>query len=404
MKKYVMFAIVFCIISLWMIDYNLNKTKERMNKEEDTQTVVSNVGEERYMFLSYIDYSKLLKNKKKEEKMRNIDEMVSNVHHANFTTILLQVRPFSDSLYFSSYYPTSSTVVKKEGDTLDLDILEYFIKKTHAFNMKLYAWVNPYRVRNVSDVSTISKDSPFYKWINTRHMEVIDKKGIFLNPSSKEVNKLILNGIDELSRNYDIDGLIYDDYFYPNDEIDYLDYKEYINKGGEKKLRDYHLEVVNALIKNTYTTIKKNNKKIVFGISPDGNIKNNYNAHYADVKVWCSKKGYIDFIMPQVYYGFLHSVVPFSDTILNWDNLIKNDIDLIPALSLYKAGDKDLYAGSGEKEWQENYDIIKRQIIYSRSLSHYKGFALYRYDYFFNNLNYNENVMKEVENVKEITK
>ena len=164
------------------------------------------------------------------------------------------------------------------------------------------------------------------------------------------------------------------------------------------------MEVVNTLIKNTYTTIKKNNKKIVFGISPDGNIKNNYNAHYADVKVWCSKKGYIDFIMPQVYYGFLHSVVPFSDTILNWDNLIKNDIDLIPALSLYKAGDKDLYAGSGEKEWQENYDIIKRQIIYSRSLSHYKGFALYRYDYFFNNLNYNENVMKEVENVKEITK
>ena len=106
--------------------------------------------------------------------------------------------------------------------------------------------------------------------------------------------------------------------------------------------------------------------------------------------------------MPQVYYGFLHDTVPFASTVEDWNNLIKNDINLIPALSLYKAGDKDIYAGSGEDEWIKNYDIIKRQIIYSRNLSHYSGFAIYRYDYYFNNLSYNEHVIKEYNNIKKI--
>ncbi len=400
MKKYILIAIVFCMISLWMIDYNLNKAKPKT--QEETKTVMNTTDEDRYIFVSYIDYSKLLKNKTKEEKQKNIDEMVNNVNNANFNTIILQVRPFADSIYFSSYFPTSSTVVTNEGDELDLDILDYFVKKTHAFNMRIYAWINPYRVRNVSDPTTITKESVAYQWINTNHLDVIADKGIFFNPSSKEVQKLIINGIDELSKNYQIDGLLFDDYFYPNEEIDYTNYKEYVNNGGEKSLKEYHLEVVNELIYNAYKTIKNNNKNILFGIAPDGNINNNYNTHHADVKKWCSSKDYIDFIMPQVYYGFLHDVVPFAETIEQWNNLITNDISLIPALSLYKAGDKDTYAGSGYDEWVSNYDIIKRQIIYSRNLSKYKGFAIYRYDYYFNNLNYNDNVLKEIDNIKSI--
>lgn len=400
MKKYIIFAICFCMVSLWMIDYNLNKTNNKL--KEETQAVMEKTEEDRYVFISYIDYSKLLKNKSKEEKQKNIDEMVNNIHNANFNVVILQVRAFADSIYYSDYFATSSTVVANEGDDLDLDILDYFIKKTHAFNMRLYAWVNPYRVRNVSDVSTISDKSVAYQWINTNHLDVITDKGIFLNPSSKEVQKLIINGVDELSKNYDIDGLLFDDYFYPSEEIDYTNYKEYVNKGGEKNLSDYHLEVVNDLIYNVYKTIKNNNKSILFGVSPDGNINNNYSTHHADVKKWCSSSDYIDFIMPQVYYGFLHDVVPFVDTIEEWNGLITNDIELIPALSLYKAGDKDTYAGSGYEEWVDNYDIIKRQIIYSRNLSKYKGFAIYRYDYYFNNLNYNDNVLKEINNIKSI--
>lgn len=400
-KKYIVFAILFCMVSLWMIDYNLSKTNKKII-EEKTEPVIKEIEEDRYVFVSYIDYSKLLKNKSKEEKEKNIDEMVNNINNANFNVLILQVRPFADSIYFSNYYPTSSTVVKKEGDTLDLDILDYFIKKAHAFNMRLYAWVNPYRVRNVSDSSTISKDSTIYKWLNTDHLKIIENKGIFFNPSSKEVNELIINGIDELSKNYDIDGLLFDDYFYPSKDIDSKNYKQYLKNGGEKNLQEYHLGIVNDLIENVYKTIKKNNSKILFGISPDGNINNNYSTHYADVKTWCKATGYIDFIMPQVYYGFLHDVVPFSDTIEEWNELIKNDIVLIPALSLYKAGDKDTYAGSGYDEWVNNFDIIKRQIIYSRNLSKYQGFAIYRYDYYFNNLNYNNHVLKEINNMKSI--
>ncbi len=404
MKKYLVFAVVFCIISLWIVDYNLNKTNKKISQPKVKQ-VINEVKEDRYIFVSYIDYSKLLKGKTKEEQEKNIDEMVNNIHNANYNVVILQIRPFADSIYHSSYFNTSSTVVSQEGDELVLDILDYFIKKTHNFNMKLYAWINPYRVRNVSDPTTISNKSVAYKWINTKNLEVIDNKGIFFNPSSKEVQKLIINGIDEVSKNYDIDGMLFDDYFYPNEEIDYLDYKEYVNKGGEYSLKKYHEEIINNLVKEAYQTVKKNNSNIMFGISPDGNIKNDYSVHHADVKTWCKNDNYVDFIMPQVYYGFLHDTVPFATTVEDWNDLIEKDnISLIPALSLYKAGTKDMYAGSGENEWVENYDIIKRQIIYSRNLSHYSGFAIYRYDYYFNNLNYNDTVMKETNNMKSLLK
>ena len=199
MKKFLIFAVVFCMISLWIVDYNLAKTKKNVI-DNHAEEVIKKIDEDRYIFISYIDYSKLLKNKSKEEKQKNIEEMVNNVANANFNVIILQVRPFADSIYYSDYFPTSSTVVSKEGNHLDLDILDYFIKKSHDKNIKLYAWVNPYRVRNVSDPTTIGKTSVAYKWINTRNLEVIDSKGIFFNPSSKEVQELIINGIDELSK------------------------------------------------------------------------------------------------------------------------------------------------------------------------------------------------------------
>ena len=168
-------------------------------------------------------------------------------------------------------------------------------------------------------------------------------------------------------------------------------------------LKEFRLSVITSLIKKTYDLIKSYDKSILFGISPDGNIDNNYNSNYVDTRLFCSKKGYIDYIMPQVYYGFLNSTRPFETTIKSWNNLITNDIDLIPALAFYKTGNIDNYAKEGINEWIEYNNIIAREVMLSRELTNYKGFAIFRYDSIFNN-NLSENAFLEKENLKNIIK
>ena len=158
---------------------------------------------------------------------------------------------------------------------------------------------------------------------------------------------------------------------------------------------------ISNMISSVYSCIKKNNKDILFGISPQGNISNNYNNEYLDIKKILSEEGYIDYIMPQIYFGFNNGSRPFIETIKEWSNLIINKkIMLIPALSLYKSGSSDKYAGGGINEWIDNSDIIKRQIIYSRNIKFYYGFSVFRYDHFYNSTN---SMMKEeVSNIKDI--
>ena len=147
--------------------------------------------------------------------------------------------------------------------------------------------------------------------------------------------------------------------------------------------------------------IKDYDKEILFGISPDGNIENNYNSNYVDTITFVTKEGYLDYIMPQVYYGFLNSIKPFEETIKSWNNLITIDIDLIPALAFYKSGNVDKYAKEGVNEWIEYNNIISREVMLSRSLSNYSGFAIFRYDSIFGN-NLTENAFLEKENLKNI--
>lgn len=399
MKKFIFLAIIFIVFSFIIVEYKSNLLNSNENdivfQEEDLE-------EYRAIFLSYIDYSKLLKNKSSEEMKMNIDNVISNLKNEKYNVLILQVRSFSDAIYKSNIFPSSSTVVLEEGNELKFDILDYFIEKAHVENIKLFAWINPYRVRNTTDINTISEDNPAYKWLNTNNISVIEDKGIFYNPASIDVQNLIIEGVKEVA-NYNVDGILFDDYFYPSNDIDKINYEEYI-KEEYVSLNDYHLKMVNNLIKRVYSTIKNKNKKILFGISPEGNIDNNYTRNYADVKTWLKEDGYIDFIMPQIYYGFLNGVIPFNDAIDEWNELIENDSILIPALALYKVGEIDTYAKEGKNEWLENDDILKRQIEYSRNLSKYKGFSIYRYDYYFNYDSYNDTILKEINNIKSIVK
>lgn len=355
--------------------------------------------EKRGIFISYIELKKYIKDKDNKTSKENIDKIIKNIKDSKFNMIILQVRSFSDAIYKSNIFPWSEIVSSEEGIYPGYDILDYFIKQAHFNKIELHAWINPYRIRSTNNIDSIIEDNPAYKWLNTNNVSIIEK-GIYYNPASSEVENLILDGIRELVNNYDVDGIHFDDYFYPNNDIDNYNYSEYI-KDNNISLRDYRLMIINNLIKKIYKITKE--KGILFGISPEGNIENNYNINYADVYTWGSSNGYVDYLMPQIYYGFTNEVKPFYRVLDEWDNLIKNsNIKLIPALSLYKSGEKDIYAKSGENEWIENDNILMKQILISRNKSNYNGFSIFRYDYMYSDEKKSINVINEIKNIKKI--
>ena len=196
--------------------------------------------------------------------------------------------------------------------------------------------------------------------------------------------------------------MLFDDYFYPDDDIDQIDYLNYQKDHPSISKEEYHLEVVNHLIRKVYKECKK--KKVLFGIAPEGNMDNNYHKNYADVKEWLKNDQYIDFIMPQLYYGFYNSVKPYLKTLEEWNNMIENkSIQLIPALAIYKSGLLDQYAKEGKEEWINNQDIIMKQVLLSRNQEQYRGFSLFRYGNIFDE-EINEYGKQEMYNLHKILK
>ena len=390
-REYYLILIIFLLVVIYIFIPKDTLKKEDKSKIEE---------EKRAVFISYIELGNNLRGKSSEEMKRTINDILDNVKNFGFNMIILQVRSFSDAIYKSSIYPSSRSVVNTEGDDLPFDILDYFVKKAHNKNLELHAWINPYRISNDTDISVISKDNPAYSMLNSTNIEVTDN-GIYYNPASNKVETLILEGIEEIIKNYDVDGIHFDDYFYPkSDDIDKREYEKSL-KDNNLTLQQFRLNTISSLIKKTYKLIKSYDKSILFGISPDGNIDNNYNSNYVDTRLFCTEKGYLDYIMPQVYYGFFNSTKPFEDTVKSWNNLITNNIELIPALAFYKTGNVDDYAKDGSNEWIEYNNIIAREVMLSRELSNYSGFAIFRYDSLFGN-NLTETSFLERENLKNI--
>lgn len=149
--------------------------------------------------------------------------------------------------------------------------------------------------------------------------------------------------------------------------------------------------------------IKAEDEDIVFGISPQGNMDNNYNNQFIDVKEWLTEDGYIDYICPQIYFGFQNSACPYEETVEAWNDLIQNDVKLYVGLAPYKIGLEDTFAGNGKWEWANNDDLLARMVETAREEDHYQGFLLFRYDSVFKpQSDVKSDVKQELENLKDV--
>ena len=390
-------GIVLFIISFFMVDATVSYVK----KEDIKEKKVKEINEIRAVYLSYLEYQNNFSNSVKINQA-TIDKMIENLYNDHFNTIILHVSPFSDTIYKSKIFPYSYTLTGEEGKNPGFDYLDYFIKKSHLKNIKVYAWINPYRISFSENKELLSKDNPAYKLIDTSSVHT-DKRGIYYNPASEIVKDLIIKQVKEIIDNYNVDGIHFDDYFYIQNDVDKEEYNSYVNNGGKLSLKEFRLSNTNDLIKRVYKVIKEKDESILFSIAPDGNINNNYLYHYADVKEWLSSNEYIDIIMPQIYYGFENEYSPFAKVLDNWKALIKNEkIRMVPVLAIYKSGVLDNDSGSGLNEWINHDDLIKRQVLLIR-YQNLSGYALFRYDFMYNNSKMNDKSVKEMENLRKLS-
>lgn len=402
--------IICCLIVGWIgwiikIDFNHNNDKEAPIESENDYITLE--GKMRGIWLSYIDISPMLKGKDEDEFTKNIQEAFDNIRNFGFNTVFVQVRPFSDALYKSKYYPWSFLCSGVEGVDIDFDPLKIMVEEAHKRKMRIEAWLNPFRVRTEATGEMISDKNPAKNWLNENSDSVIRyNEGIYYNPGKEEVRELIINGIKEIVENYKVDGIHFDDYFYPGTEsyIDEEAYGEYLLNGGSLSLEQWRRENINTLIREVYYTIKSVDTRILFGVSPQGSMNNNYNNQYIDVEEWVQNQGYIDYICPQIYYGFENENSDFLTTIRSFNDLVTEPrVKLYIGIAAYKVGLEDRWAGTGYQEWINNEDILKRQVEATRNLENCHGVILYRYNSLFNpDSQVSDKVNREIENLKQI--
>lgn len=365
-------------------------------------TTVTRSGELKAMWISYLEFEAYLNtytpNKTNFTKFIThlYDQCVAN----NMNAVIVHVRPFGDAIYDSSYFPWSKYISGKQGKNPGFDPLTIMVNEAHKRNLEFHAWLNPYRVSFSTSYTSLSSDNPARKWHNSSSTSrnVLSFGGkLYYNPSKTEVQKLIINGVKEIVTNYKVDGIHFDDYFYPSfsssnvktsfDATEYNAYKKAREGAGKsyQSIYNWRRSNVNSLVSGVYSAVKAINKDVEFGISPAGNIdnlKSNY-SYYVDIDTWLNHKGYVDYIMPQIYWGFTHKTAAYDKVLTRWINLNKKGIvDLHVGIGVYKVGMAKSSAYSDWKEWQQDSSVLKDQITYARKTGKVKGFAFFSYEYF----------------------
>ncbi len=330
---------------------------------------------------------------------KELDEIVSNAQYMGLNAIFFQVRPTGDALYKSYIFPWSKYLTGKQGKENDngFDPLAYIIQKAHNQGIQVHAWINPLRLsmgtatKPDKDVNVLSADHPARK---IPEAVVAAPTGqLYLDPGNPAAIKLITDGVAEIVKNYEVDGIHFDDYFYPSKSegkgVDFNDsasYEKY--KGSFTNKDDWRRNNINTLVKGTYDTVKNLKPSVQFGISPfaiwsnkdrnkegsdtQGGISTYYD-HYADSKKWV-KEAYIDYIAPQIYWNMGFKIADYSVLVNWWKNVCSGTkVKLYVGQAAYKINDT-----TQANDWLDPLQIPK-QIAYNRKSNAVDGSIFYGY-------------------------
>ena len=355
MKKTLVVMLISCITLLSSINYSY------ANDKEVRATWLTTV---------YNSDWPSRKNNPENQKKQMI-EILDNLKDVGINTIMFQVRPKGDALYNSNINPWSDVLTGKEGKNPGYDPLSFTIEEAHKRGIKVHAWLNPYRVTTSgTDLNSLSENNPARK-----HPDwTLSHSGrLYFNPELPQVKQLIYDTVKEIVVNYNVDGIHFDDYFYP------AGYPLPHGENRDGNIANSRRNHINEMILGVKNTIKSIKPSVEFGVSPSGIWKNkdsdpsgsdtrgkeSYYSDYADTVGWI-KNNYVDYVVPQLYWNIGFKVADYSKLVSWWSNQIKDsNVKLYIGQGIYK----DEVAREIDKQLELNnkYSEIRGSVFFSTS-------------------------------------
>ena len=340
-------------------------------------------GEWRAVWVSYLEWAAM--DFSTEDAFRaGVVQLLDNCTGLGLNTVLAQVRPFGDALYRSSLFPWSHLCTGVQGQDPGFDPLDVLLQEAHTRGISVEAWVNPYRLRssaamppNLAD-SNLANTHP--EWVCT-----VDE-GLYLNPAEPAAADYVVQGVAELVQNYAVDGIHFDDYFYPTTD-ESIDAAQFAASGAGN-LAAWRRENVTALVRAVHDTVKAADPTLRFGISPQGNPDNDLTEQYSDVTSWLTAEGedaVVDYLCPQIYWGFGYTLksgstrFAFENIVPAWCAMPRSgNVALYFGLGAYRVGTGD--GGTNEdstSQWSTGSALAKQ--VETLRAQGAGGWALYRY-------------------------
>ena len=305
-----------------------------------------------------------------------LTQYLDDMQAQHFTGVCFHVRSHGDAYYRSSLEPWSQYISGTRGKDPGWDPLEWMVTECHKRGMECYAWVNPFRVSTSGVLTSTSFDQQWNKngWLL---QGTVTPGYVVFNPGIAAARKHCLDVIKDIYTRYDVDGMLFDDYFYPGggtaEDSSAGDYTLWKNSGTKLSIGDWRRENVNTFVKEVYDAIKADRPDMRFGISPRGvggasgdkygvgkpNVSSSdgmYSEIYCDPLAWLNE-GTVDFISPQIYWPTTHNTAPFEPLAQWWDKVsAKFNRQLYVSPGCYRLGETSgtsYIGGNTATGWKE---------------------------------------------------
>ncbi|MEV4347037.1 family 10 glycosylhydrolase [Actinoplanes sp. NPDC049596] len=308
----------------------------------------------------------------KAEYQHWLDVAVGQRHNA----IFVHVRPSGDAFWPSAYAPWSEWLTgRRDGKSPGWDPMAYMVAEAHKRNLEFHAWFNPYRGTQPGPVgpgADFRKLAPNHPLLQHSDWAIAFPQGktarLYFDPGIPEARKFVEDSMLEAVKKYDVDGVHFDDFFYPYPVAgqDFPDNASYAKYGAGKSKADWRRENVNTLVREMNTRIKELKPWVKFGISPFGIWRNKttdasgsdskgleaYDAIYADTRKWVQEK-WLDYIVPQLYWTVGFDKADYAKLLPWWATLVKDTgVQLYIGQADYRVGEPGAWSEPGELERQ----------------------------------------------------
>lgn len=369
---------IILIFMLQVIIFNMGLANESHPKREFRAVWIATVNN-----INWPSKEGLSVGEQKKEYIKLLDE----VKDMKMNAVIVQVRPNADRFYkYPNLEPWSEYLTGVKGKDPGYDPLKFMIDEAHKRNLEFHAWFNPYRV-TFKKGEKLPKNHPGIK-----HKDWIVEYGgkLYYDPGNPKARNFTENIIVDVVKHYDIDAVHMDDYFYPykvkgrnGKLLDFPDYRSYKKYGRGQGIENWRRENVDIFVRDLSKKIKKAKPYVRFGISPFGVWRNisddptgsntragvtNYDTLYADTRVWI-KNGWIDYIIPQIYWDFNFKPAPYGTLVDWWEKEVKGThTNLYIGHGAYRIG--------SSKSWKNKYELID-QINYNRKEPRVLGSAYF---------------------------